>query len=132
MFRRFGMLFNPFTRTAALAFAWSHRRTISRWGRSLWGELRRPGGIEPQRVQQIARVLWAITSDESLSKSKQLREVRLDGDVLVVDAERGWKRTAELVDAVSDVPGITRVVDRDGRALTGTIPATATATATAT
>lgn len=126
MFRRLGLLFNPFTRTAVLAFAWSHRRTVTRWGRSLWSELRRPGRIEPERVQQIARVLWAITSDESLSKSKQLREVRLDGDVLVVDATPGWKHTGRLVDALADIPGVTRIVDREGSVLAGTIRASAT------
>ena len=126
MFRRFGMLFNPFTRTAALAFAWSHRRSVARWGRSLMTELRRPGRIEPHRLQQIVKVLWAITGNEALSKSKQLREVRLEGNVLVVDATPGWKRTGELVDVLGDVPGVTRIVDRHGNVLAGTIPATAT------
>ncbi len=126
MFRRLRMLFNPFTRTAVLAFAWSHRRTVTRWGRSMWSELRRPGRIEPERVQQIAKVLWAITSNDSLAKSKQLREVRLDGNVLVVDSAPGWKRTGELVDALTDIRGIDRIVDQTGRALSGTIPATAT------
>lgn len=126
MFRIARTLLNPFTRTAVLAFAWSHRRTITRWGRSLWGELRRPGRVEPKRVQQIAKVLWAITSDDSLSKAKQLREVRLEGDVLVVDTAPGWKRTAKLVDALADVPGITRIVDREGHVLAGSIPSTAT------
>ena len=126
MFRRLGLLVNPFTRTAVLAFAWSHRRAVARWGRSLWTELRRPGRIEPQRLQQIAKVLWAITGKESLSRAKQLREVRLEGDVLVVDAAPGWKRTAELVDVLADVPGITRIVDRHGTVLAGTVPATAT------
>lgn len=126
MFRRLGLLVNPFTRTAVLAFAWSHRRAVMRWGRSLWTELRRPGGVEAERLQQIAKVLWAITGKETLSRSKQLREVRLEGNVLVVDVAPGWKRTGELVDVLADVPGIVRIVDRHGTVLAGTIPATAT------
>lgn len=125
MFRRLGMLFNPFTRTAVLAFAWSHRRTIARWGRSLSAELRRPGRIDPARLQQIARVLWVITRDDELAKAGQLREVRLQGTELVVDSVPGWKRTARLVDALGEVPGITRIVDQDGNLLAGTIETTA-------
>lgn len=125
MFRRLGMLVNPFTRTAVLAFAWSHRRTIMRWGRSLYAELRRPGRIDPKRLQQIARVLWAITGDDDLAKAGQLREVRLSGSELIIDSVPGWKRTAKLVDALGDVPGITRIVDQNGNVLAGTIETTA-------
>src|SRR5690606_39172046 len=109
MFRRVGRIANPFTRSAVVLFAWTHRRKILRWGRSLWTELRRPGRIGPKRLQQIARVLWAVTRDETLADAKQLREVRLEGDVLVVDVAPGWKRTAHLVDVLDDIPGITAI-----------------------
>lgn len=125
MFRMARRLTNPFTRSAVLVYAWQHRRTITRWGRSLWTELRRPGRIEPKRLQQIGRVLWAITRDETLAEAKQLRDVRLDGDVLVVDVTPGWKRTARLVDALDDIAGITVVSDTHGRPLAGSIAATA-------
>lgn len=121
MIRRITTLFNPFTRTAVLAFAWSHRRTITRWGRTLYTELRRPGKIDPKRLQQIGRVLWTITSDGDLARAKQLREVRLAGNELVLDTTPGWKRTARLVDALDDIPGITRIVDQNGNVLAGTI-----------
>jgi len=123
--RRVSTLFNPFTRTAVLAFAWTHRHTILRWGRSLYVELRRPGRIEPRRLQLIARVLWAITSEDELAKARQLREVRLDGSVLVLDTTPGWRRTARLVDALDDIPGIVRIVDQHGNVLAGTISTTA-------
>lgn len=125
MFRPVGRIANPFTRSAVVLFAWTHRRKILRWGRSLWTELRRPGRIEPKRLQQIARVLWAVTRDETLADAKQLREVRLEGDVLVVDVAPGWKRTAHLVDVLDDIPGITAINDAKGRPLAGSIPATA-------
>ena len=125
MIRRFTTLFNPFTRTAVLAFAWTHRRTILRWGRSIYAELRRPGRIEPRRLQVIARVLWAITSNDELADARQLREVRLDGSVLVLDTTPGWKRTARLVDELDDIPGIVRIVDQHGDLLAGTIATTA-------
>lgn len=125
MIRRLTALVNPFTRTAALAFAWSHRRTILRWGRSLYAELRRPGRIDPQRLQTIVRVLWTITGRDELASARELREVRLDGNVLVVDTVPGWKRTARLVDELADVPGIARIVDQDGNVLAGSIHATA-------
>jgi hypothetical protein len=127
MFRMLRTMANPFTRTAILAFAWSHRRTIMRWGRSLFNELRRPGWIDPDRLVLIGKVLWAITSDDRLAHAKQLRQVRLEGSTLVVDASRGWKGTARLVDEVSEIDGITAVTDTSGKRLEGTIPATVVA-----
>lgn len=114
MFRLARRLTNPFTRTAVLAFAWTHRHEILRWGRSLWAELTRPGRIEPARLATIAQVLWKVTSDESLSRSKKLRGVRLDGDVLVLDTARGWRGTPVLVSRLHDVRGVSRVVDGSG------------------
>jgi len=112
---------NPFSRMALLTLAFAHRHAILRWGRSLYTELRRPGPIAPRRLQQIGRVLWAITRDDLLSGARQLREVRLEGDVLVVDATPGWKRQARLIDVLSDIPGITDITDPQGRHLVGTI-----------
>jgi hypothetical protein len=124
MFRMARRIANPFTRTAILAFAWSHRHAIMRWGRSLWTELRRPGRIEPHRLQQIGRVLWTITRDDTLSGARELREVRLEGDVLVVDATPGWRRTSRLVDTLDAIPGITAINDAHGRPLAGSIDTT--------
>lgn len=124
MLRRATTFFNPFTRTAIIAFVWAHRRTILRWGRSLYSELRRPGPIEPRRLQLIGRVLWTITSDDELARARQLREVRLDGNVLVLDTTPGWSRAARLVDELDDIPGIVRIVDQYGNLLAGTISTT--------
>lgn len=122
MFRTMRSLANPFTRTALLAFAWTHRYTIMRWGRSLWNELRRPGRIDPDRLVLIGRVLWTITGDERLARSSKLRHVRLDGSTLVIDASPGWTGTARLVDELSGIEGITAITDTTGKPLQGTIP----------
>ncbi len=127
MSRMLRTMANPFTRTAILAFAWSHRRTIMRWGRSFWNELRRPGWIDPNRLVLIGKVLWAITSDDRLAHAKQLRQVRLEGSTLVVDATRGWRGMARLVDELSEIDGITAITDTRGTPLQGTIPTTAVA-----
>ena len=125
MFRKLTMLFNPFTRTAALAFAWSHRRTVMRWGRSFYTELKKPGKIDPGRLQTIAKVLWEITGDVDLANAKQLRAVRLDGDKVVVDTSAGWKQVTRLVDLLDDIEGVNGVVDTKGNRLSGSIEATA-------
>jgi hypothetical protein len=127
MLRRARALANPFTRTAMIAFAWAHRHTILRWGRSFWNELRQPGRIEPGRLMLIGKVLWAITSDERLAKASQLRQVRLEGSTLVVDTARGWKGTAQLVDELSGVEGISAITDARGTPLSGSIATTAIA-----
>lgn len=122
MFRTMRSLATPFTRTALLAFAWSHRYTIMRWGRSLWNELRRPGRIDPGRLTLIGKVLWAITSDDRLARSRKLRHVRLEGSTLVIDASPGWTGTARLVDELSGIDGITAITDTKGAPLHGSIP----------
>jgi hypothetical protein len=127
MLRALSKVANPFTRTAIIAFVWTHRRTILRWGRSFWTELRKPGVIEPARLTLIGRVLWTITRDDQLAKAKQLRHVQLDGTTLIVDTSPGWRGTARLVDELDDVPGITRIVDAKGNLLAGTIPTTSRA-----
>lgn len=126
MLRTVRTLANPFTRTAMLAFAWTHRHTILRWGRSFWNELRQPGWIDPGRLALIGRVLWTITRDDRLAHSRQLRHVSLDGTTLVVDATPGWRGTARLVDELADVPGIVAITDTHGNVLAGTIATTAT------
>ena len=125
MLRTLRRTVNPFTRTAIIAFAWTHRRTILRWGRSFWNELRRPGRISPTRLTLIARVLWTITREEQLAQSRQLKQVRLVGTTLVVDTTPGWKGTARLVDELDEIPGITSITDARGNVLGGTIPTTA-------
>lgn len=125
MFRTVRSIANPFTRTAILAFAWAHRRTIMRWGRSFWHELKRPGRISPTRLTLIGRVLWAITRDDQLAHARQLRDVRLDGTNLVIDTAPGWKGAARLVDELGEIPGITAITDANGNVLAGTIPTTA-------
>lgn len=125
MFRALRTIANPFTRTAIIAFVWTHRRTILRWGRSFWNELRQPGRIDPKRLTLIGQVLWTITRDERLARARQLRQIRLDGTTLVVDASPGWNGTARLVDELSEVRGVTAITDARGTPLSGTIPTTA-------
>jgi hypothetical protein len=126
MFRTFRTIANPFTRTALIAFTWSQRRTILRWGRSLWNELREPRRIDPTRLMLIGKVLWAITREEQFAQARQLRHVRLDGTTLVVDAAPGWKGTARLVDELSEIEGISVIVDKRGAPLSGSVETTAT------
>lgn len=124
MFRMMRTFANPLTRTAMIAFVWSHRRTIMRWGRSFWNELRHPGRIDPKRLTLIGQVLWTITSDERLANARQLRNVSLDGTTLVVDASSGWNGTAQLVDQLSKIKGVGAITDSKGRPLHGSIPTT--------
>jgi hypothetical protein len=125
MFRTLRTVMNPVSRTALIAFAWTHRRTIMRWGRSFWSELTRPGRIDPSRLSTISKVLWAITRDDELAKARQLRQIRLDGDELVIDASSRWRGRARLVDRLKSVEGIARIVDIDGRVIPGSIQTSA-------
>jgi hypothetical protein len=125
MRRLFTTIANPFSRTALIMFAWTHRRTIMRWGRSFWTELTQPGRIDPKRITLIGKVLWAITRDPQLAGARQLKHIRLDDDRLVIDASPRWRGRARLVDTLADVDGIGAITDERGRILTGTIDTTA-------
>jgi hypothetical protein len=99
----------PFTRTAVMAFAWNHRRSILRWGRTLYLELASPRTISPRRLATIGKVLWAVTSDERIATSSKLRQVRLEGDTVVLDVAPNWDRTNELVERLLAVKGVNQV-----------------------
>lgn len=125
MIGRILRLANPLNRAVILGFVWSHRRSIMRWGRSFWNELRSADRIEPGRLALMWKVLWAVTGDDELAKARQLRSLRLDGDVVVVDASRGWRGRSRLVDRLQEVDGVSRVVDVDGDQFAATIETTA-------
>ena len=125
MGRLFKTVANPFSRTALIMFAWTHRRTIMRWGRSFWTELTQPGRVDPKRITLIGKVLWAITRDPELAGARQLKHVRLDADRLVIDATPRWKGRARLVDTLSEIDGIGSITDERGHVLAGSIDATA-------
>ena len=116
---------NPLNRATMAGFIWSHRRSIMRWGRSFWHEVKSPSRIDPGRLALMWRVLWTITRDDQLGKAKQLRSVRLDGDTVIVDAASRWKGRSRLVDRLQRVEGVSRVVDVQGDHLPGTIDTTA-------
>ncbi len=115
MLRRFRTVLNPLSRTAIFTMAWNRRRDILRWGRSLWTELQNPDGISPSRLATIGRVLLAVTSDAEVSRAKELRQVRLDGDTVVLDVEPGWSRIGSLSDRLLEVKGVKQVMTEHGQ-----------------
>jgi hypothetical protein len=92
-----------------ITWGWNHRHEIKRWGRSLWNELTSPAPISPSRVSLIGKVLWAVTKDRDLSNAKQLRGIHLSGDVVELDVDRRWNRTARLVSLLQGVDGVREV-----------------------
>ncbi|MFZ1489448.1 MAG: hypothetical protein WAS51_05860 [Ilumatobacteraceae bacterium] len=124
MFALLRKVARPFTRTALIAFTWSHRHEVLRWGRSFWLELRR-GPLDLNRLYRLGRVLWHISADETLAGAKQLRIVRIDGDSVVLDTEPGWRGTPRLVMRLHEVGGVNRIVDSVGRELSPAIAAVA-------
>jgi hypothetical protein len=92
-----------------MTWSWNHRHEIKRWGRSLWNELATPTGISPSRVRLIGKVLWAVTKERDLSMAKQLRRIDIVGDVVELDVDRRWNRTARLVSVLQGVEGVREV-----------------------
>ncbi|MBA2386571.1 MAG: hypothetical protein H0V69_05700 [Acidimicrobiia bacterium] len=117
MLRRFRTLMNPLSRTAILTVAWSRRQDVMRWGRSLWTELHNPDGISPARLATVGRVLLAVTSDTEASGAKELRQVRLDGDTVVLDVDPRWNRVGRLSDRLLKVKGVKQVMTETGQRL---------------
>ena len=123
--RLFRRLFNPVTRVAIITWAWNHRHEIRRWGRSLWAELTGPEPISPRRLTTIGKVLWAVATDRQLANARQLRSVRLIGDVVELDVDPRWTRTGRLVSRLEAVDGVREVHVRGVGAVQPMTPGTA-------
>ena len=96
---------SPFTRTAIMAFLWTHRHEVLRWGRSLWEHLARRD-LEPAPRCGPARVLFAVASDERFRDAKQLRRVTMDDGVVDLQVQRRWALLPALVERVAAVNGV--------------------------
>lgn len=101
-------------RTAIVKLLWAHRHDMSRWGRSLWSEVRNPDGVSPARLATIGRVLVAITSDEKVSSAGELRQVRLVDDTIVLDVAPGWERARSVSDRLLQIKGVRQVMIETG------------------
>jgi hypothetical protein len=96
---------SPFTRTAIMAFLWTHRHEVLRWGRSLWEHLARRD-LEPAAAMRTARVLFAVASDERFRDAKQLRRVTMANGVVDLQVQRRWALLPALVESVAAVNGV--------------------------
>lgn len=103
-------LINPVSRVALVTLAWNRRHEILRWGRSLWNELQRPDKTSPKRLATITRVLVSITTDEELSGAKELREVRLVDDTIVLRVDPEWERVNRLSQRLLAIKGVDQVM----------------------
>ncbi|MEZ5260072.1 MAG: hypothetical protein R2705_25240 [Ilumatobacteraceae bacterium] len=78
--RLFKTVANPFSRTALIMFAWTHRRTIMRWGRSFWTRLtQRTCRSEADHADRQGLV-GDHFRDPELAGARQLKHVHFDAD----------------------------------------------------
>jgi hypothetical protein len=118
-------LLNPVTRVAIITWGWNHRHEIRRWGRSLWAEVTGSTPTSPKRLMTIGKVLWAVATDPQLSNARQLRSIRLVGDIVELDVDPRWKRTGRLVTRLEAVDGVREVHVRGVGPVQPAIPGTA-------
>lgn len=96
----------PPSRTVAAALAWSHRRTVALWARSLAAELqRRP--FEPQRISTLVRTLWKVSTDPQLNGGAGIRSISVDTDMPA--AADHTQRGATVRATLLDLPGVVSV-----------------------
>ncbi len=117
-FGRRGAL-NPLGRAAMITWGWNYRHEILRWVRTLASELT-GGSIDRSRTVLTGRVLASIAGEERLRNAPQLKQVRLDGDVVDLQVESGWTELPRVIDRVRRVKGV------NGVTVNGTEVATAT------
>jgi len=107
--------FNPrnmirgMSRTAMMAFVWSHRHEILRWGRSLYEQVVGRSDVSPARAARTGRLLFTIASDQRLRDAKQLRKVTMTGDDVELEVDERWKELPRLVEHVRSVKGVRHV-----------------------
>jgi len=100
---------NPLGRAAIATWAWNYRHEVLRWGRTLLHELIGRDDVDPGRTLRTGRVLMAIAAEDRLRNAPQLRQVTINGDVVDLQVEPGWRELPHVVDKVSRVKGVTGV-----------------------
>ena len=97
------------SRTAMLAFLFSHRHEILRWGRSLYEQVIHRSGVSPVRATRTAHLLFTIAADHRLRDAKQLRKVTMDGDDVELEVDERWAELPRLIEHVRAVKGVRHV-----------------------
>ena len=105
---------------ALITWGWNYRHEIMRWGRTLLSELT-GGSIDPSRTVRTGRVLASIAGEERLRNAPQLKQVRLDGDVVDLEVESGWTELPRVIDRVRRIKGITGVTVNGTEVATATV-----------
>ena len=54
-------------------------------------------------------MLWAVTSDGEIANSSRLRQVRLEGDTVVLDVEPAGIAPTSSIEQLLDVKGVRQV-----------------------
>lgn len=97
------------SRTALLAFVWTHRHEILRWGRSLYDQVIAHSDTSPVRAARTGRLLFTIAGDRRLRDAKQLRRVTMTGDDVELEVDERWRELPRLIEHVRSVKGVRHV-----------------------
>lgn len=95
----------PPSRLLAAGLLWSHRHTLTLWGRSLAAESRRRP-FDPQRASTLVRTLWKVSTDQRLQGVGGIDLVTVDS---VVAGQGSAERAATVRATLLDVPGVVSV-----------------------
>lgn len=92
----------PLSRTALLFLAWNNRHTVGLWYRSLRDEITEHG-FDADRVRQLTKALWAVSSDRRTTNAEPLQKLTLRDDGFGIEAREGWIGRATVETLLSPI-----------------------------
>ena len=109
MFSKIRRPFRPMYRSALLAMLWTNRRDIARWAKFAKRAAMPATRPRTEDLKLEARVRASLTSDPALRSDPSIRDVRVRGGVVVIEAPAEWHNKTIALARVREVKGVESV-----------------------
>ena len=109
MFSKIRRPFRPMYRSALLAMLWTNRRDVARWAKFAKRAAMPATRPRTEDLKLEARVRASLTSDPALRSDPSIRDVRVRGGVVVIEAPAEWHNKTIALARVREVKGVESV-----------------------
>ena len=109
MFSKIRRPFRPMYRSALLAMLWTNRRDVARWAKFAKRAATPATRPRTEDLKLEARVRASLSSDPALRSDPSIRDVRVRGGVVVIEAPAEWHNKAIALARVREVKGVESV-----------------------
>ena len=109
MFSKIRRPFRPMYRSALLAMLWTNRRDVARWAKFAKRAATPATRPRTEDLKLEARVRASLSSDPALRSDPSIRDVRVRGGVVVIEAPAEWHNKTIALARVREVKGVESV-----------------------